>query len=150
MKRNYLLVCTLIIIGSVFLTSCELLEDILKDHPSDSRTQLIGLWKNDSLETKYYENGVLVNSTHQSLEGYTLELKNDSTYINTNPDGIAYLTGTWSILKLSHRKQILLDANTANERGYTIISLSKNRLITNRKVDNGEGSIIEYTFSYNK
>lgn len=150
MKKNYLFVFTFFIMGNLCFTGCELLEDILKDHPASTRKQLIGLWKNDSLVTKYYEDGMLVNTVNQSLEGYSIEIKADDTYTNTNPAGDAYFSGTWDLVKVNNTDQILLDANTVDERGYNIISLTKERLVTNRKVSLSESAAIEYTFSYNK
>lgn len=132
------------------LTSCELLEDVIKDHPTNTRKHLIGIWENDSLVTKHYENGVLTEVTTQSLKGYTFELKTDDTYINTNPQGNAYLNGTWELVKAGNIDQILLDKNTSNERGYNIVSLSETKLLTKRKVSVSESSTVEYTFSYNK
>jgi hypothetical protein len=132
---------------SFAVTSCELFEDLFKETTKPARKDFIGLWQNDSLETKVYVNDAISGVTKQSLKGNTFEMRENGTYTTAGVNG-TYLDGTWELLSRNNTYQILLDKGEALERIYDVKLISKNKLITNRKVAISGTVTEEYTFSY--
>jgi hypothetical protein len=147
-KCSYLL--TYLFLLTFSLSGCELFKDILEENPRKvKREDFIGLWKNDSLSTKVYTNGVLTGTTKQSLIGSTFEMRKNGTYTTAGTQGV-FLNGTWELVSANNCYQILLDKGDALERSYDVKLITKNRLVTNRKVAISEDVTEEYTFSYFK
>lgn len=132
------------------LSSCELFKDLLEENTRKvERKDFVGLWKNDSLITNVYTNNVLTDTKKQSLSGNTFEMRENGTYTTTGVGG-TYLDGTWKLVANKSKYQILLDKGNSLERSYDVKLISKNKLVTNRKVEIGDGLTEEYTFSYFK
>lgn len=149
-KINANLFFVFILLSICSLSGCQLFEDLLKEHQArTAREDFIGLWKNDSLETKVYENGILTEVRNQSLQGNTFEMRDNGTYTTAGPSGVL-LNGTWELLSKGNMYQILLDKGKDIERVYDVKKITRNKLVTNRRVTIDNYRIEEYTFSYYK
>ncbi|MBC7901882.1 MAG: hypothetical protein H7Y27_00605 [Gemmatimonadaceae bacterium] len=76
-------------------------------------------------ELETYSGGVLISKKYETFTGFSAEYRANGTATYVDLGGTS--NGTWQLLSPSY---YVVDANTAGERYYYIISISDNNLIS--------------------
>ena len=114
----------------VLMTSCK----------KDNETKITGTWDLETVTTKYYESGALVDTEVESGVGTTLNFKSDGELVITTP------IGTQSFDYTVDGDEITIDGETAEIRTLTSSSL----VIYSKEVWGGPGDYDEITMELSK
>lgn len=113
-----------ILLGCMLL-SCK--QEVITKEPTleDTQKKFAGYWKPKYLEQEFYSGNVMTSKILVTLNGNSIDFKNDFTYISIYGN-MAPENGKWELISTSYFR---FDKATALERYYHIITLDDKNLV---------------------